>query len=137
MPQTRKKNRIPAKKLHVGVTPPEESRLRRHLRQKAPSEPWIDAQFRTLTDTTPAGQPITCRLHEPHLFPPGGPKTAMKYCRSCGRYTPPNSLHLLERAPNRTAPPTSSTLQCDDCHIAAEDPSHKNWTSPRMVGAAG
>jgi hypothetical protein len=110
------------KKPRIGLTPLEEHRLRRRLRQAAPSEPWVDAQIKTLHDRAPGGDPIAYRFHDPQSFPPGGPKlTPMRWCHHCGRYTPPNSIHLLEHRPSFSSPIISSTLQCDDCRIAADD----------------
>jgi hypothetical protein len=88
----------------------------------------VDAQIKTIRDQTPDGEPIICRYHDPHVFPPGGKRTPMRWCRSCGRYTPPNNIHLIE---SRTARGVhagnivSATLQCDDCRINIGEEIHR------------
>src|SRR5580658_893342 len=102
-----------------GLSPVDEHRLRCRLRQSAPSEPWVDAQIKTLHDRAPGGQEILHRFFDPHQFPPGGrAATAMRWCRHCGRYTPPNCICLIEHRHTHSGPIISATLICDDCHIA-------------------
>ena len=45
----------------------------------------------------------------------------MRYCRHCGRFTPPNSIHLIEHRSSHSSPIISSTLICQDCRIATDD----------------
>lgn len=112
----------PKKKSRPGLSPFEEHNLRRRLRQSAPSEPWVDAQIKTLQDRAPSGQEITHRFFDPHQFPPGGPKTTpMRWCRHCTRFTPPNSINLIELRRTHTGTILTSTLICDDCRIATDD----------------
>jgi hypothetical protein len=118
----------PSTPLHRGLTLILEQRLRRRLRGVACSEAWIDAQFHTVAVVQSNGRAETRRIHDPRVFPPGGPRrTKMKWCRTCGRYTPPSCMHLIERRASRDIADDviSATLVCDDCHIAAEDESHR------------
>jgi hypothetical protein len=109
----------------TGLSPLDEQRLRRRLRQAAPSEAWVDAQFVTVHDVAPNGRAITTRAHDVHVFPPGGRRgTAMRWCRCCGRYTPPNCIHLVEHRRRRSGHVVSATLVCDDCRIARDEEAH-------------
>ena len=109
----------PTKKSRIGLSPLEEHRLRRRLRQSAPSESWVDAQIKTLQDRTSDGKEILHRFFDSQVFPPGGPKaTPMRWCRHCGRFTPPNCITLIEHRRTHTGNIITSTLICDDCHIA-------------------
>jgi len=110
----------------TALTPFDEQCLRRRLRRAACSEPWVDAQIVTLTDTAPGGATITsARYHDPDVFPPGGrAHTTMKWCRHCGRYTPPNCINLIEHRRRLAGPVTSATLRCDDCRIALDVDTH-------------
>jgi len=109
----------PAKKSRPGLSPVDEHRLRRRLRQSAPSEPWVDAQIKSLHDRAADGQEIVHRFFDPHQFPPGGrAATSMRWCRRCGRYTPPNCITLIEHRRTHSGIIITSTLICDDCHIA-------------------
>jgi hypothetical protein len=100
------------------LTPVAESRLRCRLRRACCSEPWVDDQIRTLTDTAPDGEEIVYRFHNPHVFPPGGKKTGMRWCRVCGRFTPRPAIHLIEYRLKRSGPVVAASLVCDDCRIA-------------------
>jgi hypothetical protein len=114
--------------LNRGLTLLLEQRLRRRLRGVACSEPWIDAQFHTVDIVQRNGRAETRSIHDPRVFPPGGARrTKMRWCRTCGRYTPPSCIHLIERRASRdvAGDVISATLQCDDCHIAAEDERHR------------
>lgn len=73
----------------TGLTILEEARLRRRLRRQAPSEPWVDVQFRNIQGMDEQGRPLVKRIHDPRLFPPGGARTAMVRCPECGAYMPP------------------------------------------------
>ena len=110
----------------TALTPFDEQCLRRRLRRAACSEPWVDAQIVTLTDTAADGASITsARYHDPTVFPPGGrAHTTMKWCRHCGRYTPPNCINLIEHRRRLAGPVTSATLRCDDCRIALDVDTH-------------
>ena len=94
------------------------TRLRRQLRQAACSEPWVDVQIRS----GPGGG----RFHDSAAFPPGGRRrTAMRWCRSCGRYTPAPCVSLIERHAAITRRVHVATLQCDDCRIADDAVAHR------------
>ena len=102
-----------------GLSAWQEHRLRCHLRRSAPTEPWVDAQVGTQTFTGPGGEPVACRFHDRRVFPPGGPRrTPMRWCRTCGRWTPPQAVSLVERRHERLGPVVSATLVCDDCRDA-------------------
>jgi len=121
--QTRGRGTTKSKRNHrIGLSAVEEHRLRRRLRLSACSEPWVDQQIKTLHDRTSDGRTILCRFFDPQAFPPGGRDgTAMRWCRQCGRYTPPNSIGLIEHRRARAANITSATLVCDDCRIAHDE----------------
>lgn len=76
----------------VGLSAYQEQRLKDRLRPQVCSEPWLEAQFKSADDVDETGQPILYRFHDPHVFPPGGPKTAMVRCSRCGVFVPPNAL---------------------------------------------
>jgi len=97
----------------TGLSLTHERRLRRKLRLKVPSEPWLEACFIELHE---AGQ--TVRRYDSRAFPPGGRETKMRWCRSCGRYTPPSCIRLIEHSHVRNGLVHSATLICEDCHIA-------------------
>jgi hypothetical protein len=117
--------RLKSKSTSPGLSLLDEHRLRRSLRRSACSETWVDDQFRALTDTRPDGSQIVYRFHDPRVFPPGGRQhTAMRWCRTCGRYTPANCVHLVEHRRIRGGDVVSATLQCDDCRIGIADTAH-------------
>jgi hypothetical protein len=109
-----------AKPKRVGLTSLEEHRLRRSLRRKACSETWVEAQIKIVHDTSSDGESIRYRFFESSVFPPGGKQTAMRWCRFCGRFTPPNCIHLIEHSATRGGLIHSATLQCDDCRLGIE-----------------
>lgn len=75
---------------HTGLSRMAEMRLRDKARRRAPSSPWVDAQFKSFVDVDHRGRPIVCRYHDPSVFPPGGAAgTAMVRCPACGIFTPP------------------------------------------------
>jgi hypothetical protein len=76
----------------IGLSAREEDRLKRELRLTTPSEPWIEAQFKTASDKETSGAKLTYRYRDPHVFPPGGPNTRMIRCAECGVFNPPNAL---------------------------------------------
>lgn len=124
----------------IGLSPLQEHRLRFLLRQSACSEAWVDAQFQTRIDRAPDGQLRIDRHHDPHAFPPGGAKrTAMRWCRSCGRYTPPCAVHLIESRHRLGGPVVSATLQCEDCRIGQDEEIHRElYTAfPHLRPAGG
>lgn len=119
-----KKAVMKASAIPASLSALQESRLRRRLRNSAPSEPWVDAQIVTKHEAAADGREVARRCFEPGIFPPGGRGTPMRWCRQCGRYTPANSLQLIEHAPLGSAP-VSATLICDDCHIGDEATRHR------------
>lgn len=124
----------------VGLSPLEELRLRRRLRRSACSECWVDVQIVTLIDTASDGSAIvSCRFHDPSAFPPGGRgATRMKWCRTCGRHTPPNCIHLIERRRSIGGEVSSATLRCDDCRIAMDDGAHQElWDALSHLRPSG
>ena len=80
------------KKRRVGLTAYQEDRLKQQLRRSTCSEPWVEAQIKSSRDVDQNGNPILYRYHDPHVYPPGGSKTAMVRCPRCGVMTPPNAL---------------------------------------------
>ena len=99
-----------------GLSAWQEHRLRVRLRRAVPTEPWVDAQVATQTFTDAAGEPVAARYHDARAFPPGGARrTRMRWCRWCGRWTPPQAVALVEHRHGRDGPVTSATLVCDDC----------------------
>jgi hypothetical protein len=82
----------PARLAKIGLTPLAESRLRRTLRRKVPSEPWLEAQFRSVLSRNARGEEVVQRLHDASVFPPGGAKTAMIRCACCGIFTPSSAF---------------------------------------------
>ena len=87
-------SRLPSarKKPRVGLSAYQEQRLKDQLRPSICSEPWLEAQFKSADDTDETGTPILYRYHDPHVFPPGGAKSAMVRCPECGVLVPPNTL---------------------------------------------
>ena len=70
----------------------------------------------TQTFTGPGGQLIAARYHDSRAFPPGGARrTRMRWCRACGRWTPPQAVALIETRRHRGGPVAWATLVCDDC----------------------
>ena len=76
----------------IGLTVLAEARLRDELRRRSPSEPWVEAQFVSVSETDEHGHPIVRRIHDTSVFPPGGARTAMVRCRVCGIFTPPPAM---------------------------------------------
>jgi hypothetical protein len=72
-----------------GLSILQESRLRERLRREVPSEPWLEAQFSSFTETDGRGRQSVRRVHNPSAFPPGGQQTGMVRCPLCGVFTPP------------------------------------------------
>ena len=99
-----------------GLSAWQEHRLRVRLRRAAPTEPWVDAQIGAQTFTDGDGELVVARYHDGRLFPPGGPRrTRMRWCRACGRWTPPQAVSLVEQRRHRAGRVVSATLVCDDC----------------------
>jgi hypothetical protein len=98
------------------LSPLQEKRLRTHWRKICCGEPWVDDQFTTQLHRAADGGAQTIRLHHPRGYPPGGRQTAMRWCRACGRYTPPNAINLVELSHQRGGTVIAATLTCDDCH---------------------
>jgi hypothetical protein len=78
-----------SKKTSGGLLPLAEAQLRRLLRRSAPSEPWVDAQFKNMAGVDDRGATLVRRVFDPQAFPPGGAETAMIRCPRCGVMTPP------------------------------------------------
>ncbi len=99
-----------------GLSSWQEHRLRVRLRRAVPTEPWVDAQVGTETFTGADGEAVAVRYHDGRAFPPGGVRgTRMRWCRACGRWTPPQAVSLVEQYRDRSGRPVSATLVCDDC----------------------
>jgi hypothetical protein len=109
-----------------GLTPFKLMQLKMRLRKSACSETWVEDQIIAIADLSPRGEPIQIVSFDSTIFPPGGrQQTRMRWCRRCGRYTPPACMHLIERRKVRFGPVTSATLHCDDCRIAVDDEIHR------------
>jgi len=109
-----------------GLTPWQVICLRFRLRQAACSETWVDDQIITITDVSSKGEPTQIVCFDSRVFPPGGrQQTRMRWCRRCGRYTPPACIHLIEHRHTRFGRVIAATLQCDDCRIAVDDEIHR------------
>jgi hypothetical protein len=101
-------------------------RLRIFLRISACSETWVEDQIITRVKPDDDGEGICITAFDPRIFPPGGKKqTKMKWCRSCGRFTPPQNLALIEHRHQRFGPVFSATLHCDDCRIYDDYEQHQ------------
>lgn len=88
-------------------------RLRERLRREAPSEPWVEAQFRQSRHADERGKPVVVITHDATVFPPGGAKTAMVRCPACGVMTPPQAFEngvCLDHAERDDFPPSPSAL---------------------------
>jgi hypothetical protein len=129
-------SRLPSarKKRRVGLSAYQEQRLKEQLRPSICSEPWLEAQFKSADDTDETGTPILYRYHDPHVFPPGGAKTAMARCPECGVLVPPNTLEhgaCLDHARHDGWGPSPSAvairalqmfnLRIEDSELAPED----------------
>lgn len=100
-------------KRRVGLSAYQEQRLKEQLRPSLCSEPWLEAQFKSADDVDEAGTPILYRYHDPHVFPPGGAKTAMVRCPLCGILVPPNTIEhdaCLDHAPHDGWGPSPSAV---------------------------
>lgn len=100
-------------KSRVGLTVYEEDRLKRRLRRRTCSEPWVEAQIKTCHDVDQNGTEIIYRYHDPHVYPPGGAKTAMIRCPACGAFNPPNAIEhgrCLDHADHRGWGPSPSAV---------------------------
>lgn len=98
---------------HVGLNPYDEEQLKAELRLTTPSEPWIEAQFRTVLDQDADRGPIVYRYRDPHVFPPGGEQTRMVRCATCGIFNPPNAIEhgsCLDHADHRGWGPSPSAI---------------------------
>jgi hypothetical protein len=114
------------KPAHRGLSPHQLMQLRARLRRSACSETWVQDQIITVTEVDRDGDWITKACFDSRVFPPGGRQgTKMRWCRCCGRYTPPQAVQLIERRRERSGPVVSATLRCDDCRIADDDAAHR------------
>jgi hypothetical protein len=84
--------RVVSPKRRVGLTPALEARLKAQLRRISPSEPWVEAQIKAVEEVDGSGRRVSRRYHDTGVFPPGGAKTAMVRCPTCGIYTPPGAI---------------------------------------------
>lgn len=115
----------------VGLTIAREQRLKRELRLTTCSEPWVEAQIKTVVDRQDgAGETIVYRYHDPKAYPPGGAKTAMVRCPACEVFTPPNSMEhdlCLDHARHDGWGPSPSALAfqaLQNYNITLEPPIH-------------
>ncbi len=105
------------KNISVALTKTQEHRLRFQLRLLACSEAWVADSIREVVRDE-----VAHRYFDPRVFPPGGRHgTRMKWCRCCGRFTPPNGIHLVEYRHGRAGETFASSLQCDDCRIGENE----------------
>ncbi|HWE96312.1 MAG TPA: hypothetical protein VG269_20280 [Tepidisphaeraceae bacterium] len=96
-----------------GLSILQESRLRERLRREVPSEPWLEAQFSSFTETDGRGGQSIRRVHNPLAFPPGREQTAMVRCPLCGVFTPPIAFEAgacLDHAEHESWGPSPSAL---------------------------
>jgi hypothetical protein len=70
----------------------QEARLKSRLRREAPSEPWVEAQFRTVQQPCDNGKIVVRRFHDTSVFPPGGARTRMVRCAQCKVFNPPGAI---------------------------------------------
>lgn len=97
----------------VGLSAYQEESIKRELRLTTPSEPWVEAQFRTVLDTDTDGADIVYRYRDPHAFPPGGAETAMVRCAQCDVFNPPNAIehgNCLDHANHEGWGPSPSAI---------------------------
>lgn len=108
--------RLPARKpvrKHVGLSHQQEQSLKRRLRFTTCSEPWVEAQFKRVSDQDEHGLPIVYRYHDSHVYPPGGEQTAMIRCPKCGIFMPPGAFEhdlCLDHADHRGWGPSPSAM---------------------------
>jgi hypothetical protein len=76
----------------VGLSIPEEEKIKARLRRRLPSEAWVDATFFAAEEIGPDGEAIVYTFHNAKAFPPGGRDTKMVTCPHCLRVVPP--IHL-------------------------------------------
>lgn len=112
----------------AGLSLAEEARLRAGLRRKTPSEPWVDEQLREVQTTNGRGQVVVRRRFDPSAFPPGGNKTKMVKCKTCGIPTPPNAIEDGECLDHREegnwgkSPSAVALAALRYYHLIASDP---------------
>ncbi len=100
--------------------------LRVRLRRAACSETWVEDQIISVEEVDREGDWIRRTYFDSRVFPPGGRReTGMRWCRCCGRYTPPQAVSLIERRGVRSGVVLSATLRCDDCRIADDEEAHR------------
>lgn len=111
----------------VGLSAYQEEQIKRELRLSTPSEPWVEAQFKTVLDTDTRGADIVYRYRDPHAFPPGGSQTAMVRCATCGVFNPPNAIeygNCLDHANHEGWGPSPSAIAIEALrrfHLRLED----------------
>lgn len=87
-----------------GVVRALEDKLKRKLRSKACSEPWVEAQVRYVPCEDKDGNPFAVGEYAKGVYPVRG----MVQCRGCERWTPPNYV--------------GSQGYCYDCQLGAMSP---------------
>ena len=98
------KSKAKAKRRRVvipAVVRAEENRLKRKLRSRACSEPWVEAQLRYIQCEDKDGNPFAVAEHRKGVYPVRG----MGVCRGGERPTPPQCI--------------GSSGHCDDCRLGA------------------
>jgi hypothetical protein len=91
----------------------QEDQIKRELRLTTPSEPWVEAQFRSVRDKETDGSEIVYRYRDPHAFPPGGAQTLMVRCAQCEVFNPPNAIehgNCLDHAHHEGWGPSPSAI---------------------------
>lgn len=81
-----------------------ENQLKRKLRSKACSEPWVEAQVRYIPAIDRDGNDFPVAEYRKGVYPVRG----MIGCRGCERATPPQCI--------------GSSGHCDDCRLGAMSP---------------
>src|SRR5689334_9374048 len=83
---------VKVKQHPASLSAAQEARLKYKLRREAPSEPWVEAQFRTLQEECGNGKIVVRRIHDTSVFPPGGARTRMVRCAQCKVFNPPGAI---------------------------------------------
>lgn len=105
--------RPPKPRKRVGLSRFAEERLKQKLRRTTCSEPWVEAQFVSVTDRDKDRSSILYRYHDAKIYPPGGQETAMIRCPVCGVFTPPGAIEhgkCLDHANHEGYGPSPSGL---------------------------
>ena len=78
----------------VGLSLERIESLKGELRQKTPSEPWVEEQIKSYELIDERGRRMVHRYHDKRAFPPGGAQTTMICCPSCNIYNPPQTFEM-------------------------------------------